>query len=500
METKFQNLEVDGWKAQAMLAFFCEKENFPTENQLLDQICPWLAVAPALRDFKAKKGDICVFHGHPDLPVPRVVAIGLGSRAALKPETIWTGVAEAARTCRNLGLESLLLPEPFLAGFPGGRERLLEDCARSLHLGLYRFEKFKTDKKELPANPAWLAIGLNNDSPPDAMEAVMRGESGAKAVILARDLDNMPGNRLYPEALALRASECAQEHGFGCVILDEEALLKAGLGCLLAVGQGSTHPPRLIVLEHAAAGHENDKPLILVGKGITFDSGGLCLKPAANMNRMKCDMSGAASALAVIDAAARENTPHRIISILACAENMPDGGAYRPGDILTCANGETVEVVNTDAEGRLALCDALVYAQKNWTPLAIIDIATLTGACAVALGEGLAGLFCDDANLSERIRAYGAACGENYWQLPLWNAYEDKLKSNVADICHTATREGGAIMAALFLRHFIHPGELWAHLDIAGVDWTSKSTPTCPEGASGFGTLTLLALARGGLA
>ncbi|WP_301098067.1 M17 family metallopeptidase, partial [uncultured Desulfovibrio sp.] len=189
----------------------------------------------------------------------------------------------------------------------------------------------------------------------------------------------------------------------------------------------------------------------------------------------------------------------RVVGLLACAENMPDGGAYRPGDVLTAANGDSVEVINTDAEGRLALCDALAWAQKRWTPAAIVDIATLTGACAVALGTGLAGLFCDDDGLAERLAAAGATGGEHFWRLPLWRPYADQLKSEVADIRHTAGREGGAITAALFLRHFVREGELWAHLDIAGVDWNAKATPLCPEGASGFGARTLLELARGGI-
>ena len=254
-----------------------------------------------------------------------------------------------------------------------------------------------------------------------------------------------------------------------------------------------------MALEHAPKGHEQDKPLILVGKGITFDSGGISLKPAANMQQMKCDMTGAAAVLAAIAALAEEDAPRRVIGLLACAENMPDGKATRPGDVVRAASGDTVEITNTDAEGRLVLCDALAYAQKHWTPAAMVDIATLTGACAVALGTELAGLFCDDADLAERISAAGGVGGENYWPLPLWQPYAEQLKSEVADICHTGPREGGAINAALFLKHFVREGVRWAHLDIAGVDWNAKKTPLCPVGASGFGARTLLELARGGV-
>ncbi|MBO4300005.1 MAG: leucyl aminopeptidase family protein, partial [Desulfovibrio sp.] len=254
---------------------------------------------------------------------------------------------------------------------------------------------------------------------------------------------------------------------------------------------------RFIVLEYAPAGHENESPLIFLGKGITFDSGGICLKPPANMHQMKADMTGAAVVLATLAALTEEKIPQRVVGLMSCADNMPGGSAMRPGDVVRAANGDTVEIQNTDAEGRLALCDALVYAQKHWEPSALIDIATLTGACSVALGSQLAGLFSDDADLAERLRAAGGPSGEYYWPLPLWKPYAELLKSEVADICHMGPREGGAINAALFLQHFVKEGVRWAHLDIAGVDWTDKATPMTPIGPTAFGTRTLINLARG---
>lgn len=501
MEIRFQNLGAEHWKADIILAFSCAGDNPVEANPELDKVCPWVAIAPALRDFSAKEGNMCLLHGHPDLNVPRALICGLGPREELTPEILRKAVAAAIQKCATLGVESVLLPEPFLARLPGGTERLLEECVCAALLALYRFTALKTQNDGQGQSLQWLAIGFAGDTVPEGGHAAARrGEIDAEALCLARDLDNMPGNLLYPESLALRATGLAREKGFSCQVLDESALDELGMGCLLAVGRGSVHPPRLIVLEHAPKGHEQEKPLILVGKGITFDSGGLCLKPPANMAQMKCDMSGAAAVLAVVSAVAAEMSPRRVVGILACAENMPDGKAYRPGDVLTAANSETVEVTNTDAEGRLALCDALIYAQKNWTPAAIIDIATLTGACAVALGNELAGLFCDDDDLAGRVSAFGQASGENFWRLPLWSPYSESLKSEVADIRNTGPREGGAITAALFLRHFIRAGELWAHLDIAGVDWNAKKTPLCPEGASGFGVRTLLEIARGGIA
>lgn len=493
MEIRYQDPVPEQWQARVLLAPCCQGEKLPEKFPEVDKACPWLAIAPALKDFKGEAGEIAVFYGHPDLKLPRVMALGLGKREALSLNTIRDSFGRASRECRRLGLESALLPLSTLKDLPGGQARLIEECVCAFMLGLYEFTELKTKKKEDQKDPDWLALaGKQADW---VRAAARRGEIAAHAVKLARDLDNLPGNMLYPETFALRAVDLAQKHGFKCKVYAEEALEEMGAGCILGVGSGSGHPPRLIALEYRKPGAEDKKPVVFVGKGITFDSGGLCLKPAANMDQMKCDMSGAAAVLAAITTAAIEEIDCPVIAILACAENMPDGKAYRPGDVLTALNGETVEVINTDAEGRLVLADALSYAKKNYDPKLVVDIATLTGACAVALGNGMAGLFSDDEALASKIAAIGEVVGENFWRLPLWQPYEEALKSNVADIKHTASREGGAITAALFLKNFAPTP--WAHLDIAGVDWNSKNKPLCPEGASGFGVRTLIELARG---
>ena len=500
MDIRFQNLGPEQWKGDVLLAPVCQDEALLEQVPELDKVAPWLVIAPALRDFKGKTGELALLHGHPDLSVPRVLAVGLGSREKVSTADIRKAIAAAVQLCRKQGYTSIVLPEPALAKLPGGRERLVEECVCAAQLALYRFTALKKADEDETADPQWLAVAFDGQEVPDAAHAAARrGENAAWAVSLARDLATTPPNLLYPEMLAQKAQELAREKGFACTVLDETDLEKEGMGCLMAVGQGSGRPPRLIVLEHAPAGHEQDKPLVLVGKGITFDTGGISLKPAANMHQMKGDMTGAATVLATVAALAQEDAPRRVIGIMACAENMPDGRAMRPGDVVRAANGDTVEIQNTDAEGRLALCDALVYAQKNWVPAAVVDIATLTGACAVALGTQVAGLFSDDADLAERIRAAGGACGEEYWPLPLWKPYSENLKSEVADICHMGPREGGAINAALFLQHFIQEGVRWAHLDIAGVDWAAKATPLVPVGPTAFGARTLLDLARGGV-
>lgn len=479
-----------------MLAPFCEGEVDLAQCPELDKAAPWLAVAPALRDVRGEKEELTLLHGHHDLSVPRVLTVGLGQRDTLDMEIFRKAVAGAVRLCTQKGFASILLPEPMLAALPGGRERLVEESVCAALLAVNRFPSLKKKLEKSPPEPEWIALGFMDDKPDCLHAAARRGENAATAVSLARELANTPGNLLSPRALAERATRLAEECGFACTVFDEDTLEKNGFGALLAVGRGSAQPPRLIILEYASGGCEQDKPLVFVGKGITFDSGGLCLKPAAGMGEMKSDMSGAAAVLAAVATAAREGVPRRIVGLLACAENMPDGRAMRPGDVVRAVNGDTVEIANTDAEGRLVLCDALAWAQKEWTPTAVVDIATLTGACAVALGKDMAGIFCDDAELVERIRAAGGTCGEHYWELPLWKPYAEQLKSEIADICHMGPREGGAVNAALFLRHFVTDGVRWAHLDIAGTDWAEKASPLCPVGATGFGTRTLLELAR----
>ncbi|HIX40637.1 MAG TPA: leucyl aminopeptidase [Candidatus Desulfovibrio intestinigallinarum] len=500
MDIRFQCNGPAQWKADVMVVLFCKGERLPDVAPCVDAAAPWLAIAPALRDARGDKDELTMLHGHPELNIPRVLAVGLGAREDVDVSAVRKALGSALRRCRAAGIGSVLIPEPMLAALPGGRERLVEEAVYASLLGLYRFSGLKKADKDERKDPEWLAIGFEGEFVPDGGQAAARrGERAAEAVALARTLANTPANLLGPADLAEKARALAAERGLSCTVMEEDDLREQGMNCLLAVGQGSARPPRLVVLEHAPEGHEQEKPLILVGKGITFDSGGISLKPGANMHAMKCDMTGAAIVLSVLAAVAEEQLPRRIVGIMACADNMPDGRATRPGDVVVAANGDSVEIQNTDAEGRLALCDALAYAQKEWTPAAIVDIATLTGACAVALGSEVAGLFCDDDALRERLQASATLGGEALWPLPLWKGYKENLKSEVADICHIGPREGGAIHAALFLQHFIQDGVRWAHLDIAGVDWASKPGPLTVIGGTAFGARTLLELARGGV-
>lgn len=499
MDIRFQAGGAEKWKGDVFLVPMLEGEKVLETCPGLDAAAPYLAIAPAMRDVSGRKGETAVVYGHPDLPLSRVMFLGLGKGPATYDD-LRLAFARGVRRAKRLRLSSVLVPAFALERF-GSACRGVEEAVFGAKLGDYRFEAYRHRREEDPQPLDFLAVCFEGEFvPTPEREAARRGENAADGVLLARDLIAMPANALYPETFANKAAELASGLPLSCTVLDEKALEAQGFEAHLAVGRGSRHAPRLVVLEYTPAGHEEERPLVLVGKGITFDSGGISLKPAARMHTMKCDMTGAADTLAALVTLARESAPHHVVGVMALAENMPGGNAVKPGDIVTSLKGDTVEIVNTDAEGRLVLCDALAYAQKTWKPAAIVDVATLTGACAVALGDQVGGLFSNDDALASRILSAGACGGEVYWRMPLWPGYRDRLKSPVADICHTASsREGGAITAALFLEHFVDEGLAWAHLDIAGEDWVEKGTPLCHVGPSAFGARTLIELGRGGM-
>ncbi len=504
MDIRFQAGGPALWKGATLLTFACKGENpvaLSQEHDYLTQCASWFTIAPGLADFSGNAGELALFHGHPEQPVPRVIAIGMGARDSFTLTTFRKGVAAALSRCRELGIMSVLIPLPALLPLPGDATRLVEEASAAAYLGLYRFTALRTPSDDDKKDPDWLAFAFMEESVPDAYHAAARrGQYAAEGIALARDLANSPPNVMTPMTVAERAQHVAKAHSMQCTIYNEAALKEMGCHTMLAVGQGSAQDTCMVVLEHAPKGHEHDEPIIFVGKGLTFDSGGISLKPAPNMHTMKSDMSGAAAVLGAMHSAGQLNVERRIIAILACAENMPDGNSMRPGDVVTSFSGKTVEILNTDAEGRLVLCDALSFAQKQWKAAFIVDIATLTGACSIALGKDIAGLFSDDAALAAEIEAIGAVVGEPFWRLPLWEPYKEGLKSPVADIAHLGPREGGAINAAMFLKAFINEETRWAHLDIAGTDWESKKTALSPVGAIGFGVRTLLELMRGAVA
>ena len=463
------------------------------------------------RDFAGRASEIAVLYPR-GLNTGRVIVVGLGKRAEIDAQRLRLAAAQAARRARELGTRTLTLALPE----PGGRAevaRQAQACAEGAVLGHYRHTAYKSDPGPPPLRKIEIAPG--GSSGPSASgrvarqelaAAVARGARWAEAACLARDLASTPGQDLTPEVLARRAREVARDSGARCRVLGVPELERLGMGALLAVGRGSVHPPRFIVLERAPrpagaglrrTGHRQAPrvaTVVVIGKGVTFDTGGISLKPALDMARMKYDMAGAAAVLgmfaALPDAGAGHGLPFRVVGLIPSAENMPGGGALKPGDVVRALDGTTIEVTNTDAEGRLILADALGYAAR-FKPDAVVDLATLTGAISIALGHLAAGLFTADDGLATELLAASAASGERLWRMPLWDDYAAGLRSDTADLANSGGREGGAILGALFLKRFAR-GFRWAHLDIASTAWTPAERPHEPRGPTGFGVRLLL--------
>ena len=369
------------------------------------------------------------------------------------------------------------------------------DVAYGFALGQYRFDRYQTVGKKTPPTGAVTLVGAN----PSVAGAAFanRWKPLAEGVRLSRDLANEPANVIYPESFVMRVREAlAGTAGVSIEVLDEAAMRKLGMGTLVGVGQGSPRGSRLMLVRYRGAGSP-DAPTAFVGKGITFDSGGLSLKPGAGMGNMKGDMSGAASVMGAIVSLAKSRAPVHVVSVAALAENMPDGNAQRPGDVTRTMSGKTIEMVNADAEGRLVLADANEYVARAYKPKAIVNIATLTGAVVGALDNSYAGLFARDETLAARLIAAGTASGEELWRLPLHKDYAERMKSDIADIRNSATGQGpGASLGAHFIGFFVDEATPWAHLDIAGVNRSEKATSLVPKGMTGFGVRLLDQLAR----
>ena len=472
----------------------------------------WLVESGALADHGSKKNEVTLCHGPASSAVPRAVLCGLGDSRDLTLDGFRMAVAAGIRRCKALRIPriGIYAEDIAAAGAVLGKSRqdILQETVIAALLAVYSCTEYRSaevkakgKKENDPAffTPDSLAILHTGSAVPASLRVPVRlAEAEAAGIFLARDLVNAPANIMTPTRMAEEAMALAKRHGFGCRALHRQEMAKLGMGALLAVNEGSHKDPRFIILEYNPKGGRKRSPLVLVGKGISFDSGGISLKPAQGMHAMKGDMAGGAAVMGAFEAIGRHKDAVSlpVIGLIPCAENMPGGAAMRPGDVITTMSGKTVEVLNTDAEGRLILCDALTYAQKQVTPLAVVDIATLTGACMVALGRGACGLFTRSDGLRDAIMELGNDAGDTMWPMPLWENLKENLKSDVADIANVGAREGGAITAALFLQSFIEENVPWAHLDMAGAGISEKDTPLCPKGATGFGVRTLFALAR----
>jgi leucyl aminopeptidase len=352
----------------------------------------------------------------------------------------------------------------------------------------WRYDKYRTKlaKKQKPTLEEVVIVGAGNvDGEWQRLSALLEGLS------LTREFVTEPANIIYPETFVDRARAELEPLGAEIQVLDEKEMAELGMGALLGVGQGSVRPPRLLAIRWNGAGDTNKKPVVFVGKGITFDTGGISIKPAAGMEAMKWDMGGAGAVAGAMKAIATRKAKANVIGICVLAENMPDGNAQRPGDVVTSMSGQTIEVINTDAEGRLVLADAMTWAQRTFKPEIMVDLATLTGAMIIALGYEYAGLFSNDDGLADKLTKAGQATGDKLWRFPLGEAYDKQMDSPIADMKNAGPREGGSIMAATFLQRFVEEGTKWAHLDIAGTVWANKPGSLYDKGATGYGVALL---------
>jgi leucyl aminopeptidase len=410
--------------------------------------------------------------------------VGLGKASDLDSDGFRAAVGVAVRAAADQDISSLAVASTHLDRLELADDLTLE-CVVAARLAGYRFVAFKSEPGEDDC-PASLMI--RSDDP--NMEAkVARALAVAEGVVLARDLVNTPANIATPEYLAGVARDLAVEFGFGVQVFGPEEIVGMGMGSFASVFRGSDTPARFIVLDSAP--DSGAKPLVFVGKGVTFDTGGISLKPSAKMHEMKGDMAGAAAILGLFKSLGLAGGERRrVVGLLPCTENVPGSRATKPGDVVTAMNGKTIEILNTDAEGRLILADALAYSAR-FEPEILVDLATLTGACLVALGPKVAAVFSTTAELDQRIREGGSLVGEKFWPMPLWKEYGVPLKGEVADLKNIATREGGAIYAAMFLKNFVPEGVDWVHLDIAGPAWTDENASIFRPGGTGFGVRTL---------
>lgn len=450
-----------------------------------------ISAAISLGDFSGTSGETLLLYTKGAVASPRVLVVGLGARESFDSEAARRAAARAVNALEDTGC--MRIASIIHGGGAAGLE--VESAAQALVeaslLAQYRFEHYRSDPK--PASLKQLTLVENEPSRLTALRSgVKSGRALASATAFARDLINHPGQTVTPVYLASEARRLARAHDIKARILDEKAMAKMGMGALMSVGQGSANPPRFICMEYN--GRKREQPLVFVGKGITFDSGGLSLKSVSGIASMKKDMSGAAAVFGAMQAAAELGLPRRIIGLVAAAENMPDGNAFRPGDALKTLSGKTVEILSTDAEGRLVLADALTYAQR-FKPAAVVDLATLTGACITALGHHAAGLFGNDDTLCERLISAGQQTHERLWRLPLWPEYRQQIEGDIADIKNSGGPPGGASTAAALLSEFAQ-GFPWAHLDIAGTASSDAHRHYLRKGGVGFGVRLLTQLAR----
>jgi leucyl aminopeptidase len=474
-------------RPRGVLIVFCE-ENLkfgPATQRTLAPLGDLVRRAAAADRFTGKEGSSLDIVAPTGLNLPRVVVIGVGKESELKSRDIVKLGGAAMGKVPHAAPTSTIFAE-----FGSGplKPNQVAELALGARLRAYRFDLYKTKRKDDDARPAKIEVNFACAGPAGVEKAWAKSSAIGESVVFARDLVNEPANVLYPGEFARRVSALSKL-GLAVEVLDVPAMRKLGMGALLGVGQGSVHDSRLVVMRWNG-GKRGVDPVAFIGKGVCFDTGGISIKPAAGMEDMKGDMAGAACVVGLMRALATRNAKVNAVGAIGLVENMPDGKAQRPGDIVKTMSGQTIEIINTDAEGRLVLADVLHYVNKRFKPKFMINLATLTGAIIVALGQEYAGMFSNDDKLSERLTKSGEAIGERVWRMPLGPEYDKMIESKFADMKNTGGRWGGAITAAQLLQRFVAKTP-WAHLDIAGTAMGSPQTEINKSWASGWGVRLL---------
>jgi leucyl aminopeptidase len=497
MDVRVKQGSIDREPAEVLVVSHYEDGSLSEEMTSIDR-----ALQGSIRDllkngeFQGKAHQTVILHTQGKLPAKRVLLVGLGKEKDARLDSVRQAMGTAVKRVRQAGAKS------FTTALHGSELpqtsplELAQAMTEGAILGTYQFMVYRsTNHDELKDIERMTVIVPRAETVTDVKEGARRGAAGAEAAMFVRDLCNHPSNVMTPTRIAAEAKQIGKERGVRVRVLEQRDVEKLGMGAFLGVARGSHEPPKFIILEYRGqAGVRGNgragRPIVLVGKTITFDTGGISLKSAENMEQMKADMTGGAEVLATIRAASRLRLPLHLIGLLPATENMPGGGAIKPGDILKTLSGLTVEVQNTDAEGRLILADGLNYATR-YKPAAIVDIATLTGACMVALGQFAVGMLGNDDNLKHRLQQAGLKSGERVWEMPLWEDYFEQLRSDVADMRNIGGRGGGMITAALFLSKFVGDTP-WVHLDIASTDWSERERAYISKGPTAIGTRLLL--------
>ncbi|MDI7260298.1 MAG: leucyl aminopeptidase [Thermodesulfobacteriota bacterium] len=493
MEIRVERGRAEQYPCELLLLFSFESPE-PLEGPAKSVDLEWkgfISILMSQGDFKGELFQCRLYHTQGVLPARRVLLTGIGKREEFDLEK-WRGASsKAGQFIRDSGIKQFAFQiKPFNSL---SEDKLTESFITGFLLGTYQFNEFKTlEREKIKRIEEAVLLGETDEEMSSIGAGLKAGKIISEAVCMARDLVNGPGNQVTPAVLAEKARQIAKDCSMEVQVFEVSEAETMGMGAFAAVAKGSQEPGKFIILEYNKG--KGFDIIALVGKGITFDSGGISIKPSENMERMKDDMSGAAAVLAAMKAVSELQIPFHLVGIIPATENLPSGKAYKPGDILKTLSGQTVEVISTDAEGRLILSDALTFSLR-YQPKAIIDLATLTGACVIALGDYVMGLFGNNESLLKRIEEAAGKTGEKVWRLPIWDEYSEYLKSDVADFRNVGTRAAGAIIGGIFLSKFVEKTP-WVHLDIAGPAHITKDQPYIPKGGTGVGVRLLIQLLR----